>query len=74
MVIKTECTVATDLTAFTSEDGGRKGGMIYYQQLEGTEGVVPRIVTRATNSAWLLAEIEAGRIYIPTQNITCENS
>lgn len=73
-MIKTECEKAKDLSPFTREGGERKGGMLYYQALEDTAGAVTRIVTKDTNVEWLLSEIEAGRIYVPTQTIICEKS
>lgn len=72
--VKIECNEVKDLEPFTREGGGRRGGLLYFHRPLGQSNLVLRVVTKHTDSNWLKNEINDGRIYLPTEQITCEKS
>lgn len=62
-----------ELQIDTSLGWKRAMGMLYFQQLEDG-GMVPRVVTAATNGEWITKMINNGRIFIPEEKTVCEAS
>lgn len=52
------------------EKKSRKIGLVYFQVLEGSSGLITRVVSERTDKVWLLRMIKKGKLFIQeTQNI-----
>lgn len=52
----------------------RRIGQVYYQLLEDKKGLVPRVISEATDKDWLDQEIWRGNIFLPELPIKSEMS
>lgn len=52
------------------EKKSRKMGLVYFQVLEGSSGLITRVVSERTDKVWLLRMIKKGKLFIQeTENI-----
>lgn len=70
--ISIEIEQAAAVTQFATA-AGRKYGMLYFH-LHGNGKFNLRTIGQSTEVEWLKQEIAAGRIFIPTEKITAEES
>lgn len=56
------------------ERKSRKIGLVYFQVLEESSGVITRVVSERTDKVWLLRMIKNGKLYIQEQPNIAETS
>ncbi|WP_375584250.1 hypothetical protein [Cyclobacterium xiamenense] len=52
----------------------RKMGLVYFQVLEGSSGLITRVVSERTDKVWLLRMIKKGKLFIQEHENIAETS
>ncbi|WP_375585945.1 hypothetical protein [Cyclobacterium xiamenense] len=52
----------------------RKMGLVYFQVLEGSSGLITRVVSERTDKVWLLRMIKKGKLFIQENENIAETS
>lgn len=56
------------------EKKSRKMGLVYFQVLEGSSGLITRVVSERTDKVWLLRMIKKGKLFIQENANIAETS
>jgi hypothetical protein len=56
------------------EKKSRKMGLVYFQVLEGSSGLITRVVSERTDKVWLLRMIKKGKLFIQETETIAETS
>ncbi|WP_092171988.1 hypothetical protein [Cyclobacterium xiamenense] len=56
------------------EKKSRKMGLVYFQVLEGSSGLITRVVSERTDKVWLLRMIKKGKLFIQETSTIAETS
>lgn len=62
-----------ELQTDTSQGWKRRIGQLYFQKLEDG-GMVPRVVSEATNGQWITKMVNEGRLYVVDGECVCEQN